>query len=414
MSRSLVSPALRLVFKLAARNVLRHRSRTMMTLTAIVLGVVALILAGGFIEDTVVGVGESLIHSQSGHLQIARKGAFDFGARQPEAYLFDAQGLVRKLVAMPEVADVMRRTTLSALLNNGKTDLAVVVEGIEPEREAHMGTFLTLAAGRQLTDQDKDGALLGYGVARALGLAPGDVVTLVGNSAGGAINTVELRVTGVFHTFSNEYDARAVRIPIAAAQEMLGTTDYHTIVVSLRRTADTDRVASAIAPQVAADKLEMRTWVQLNDFYESTVALYRQQFGILILIVTGMVVLSVINTVNMSTMERIGEFGTMRATGDHAYHVIQLIVLECAVLALIGATLGALLGIGAAELINVNGIPMPPPPNADIGYTSYIKLSSAIVAKGWVVGLIATLLAAIIPCWRASRIPIVDALRRVA
>ncbi|MDB5799380.1 MAG: transporter permease [Rhodocyclales bacterium] len=409
-----MSPAFILVVKLALRNVLRHRSRTMMTLTAIILGVTALILAGGFIEDTVVEVGESLIHSQSGHLQIARKGAFDFGARQPEAYLFDAQDLVRKMVAMPQVADVMRRTTLSALLNNGKTDLAVIVEGIEPEREARMGSYMTLASGRQLNDNDRDGALLGYGVARALNVNPGDVLTLVGNSAGGAINTIELRVIGVFHTFSNEYDARAVRIPISAAQDMLGTTDYHTIVVSLRRTADTNRVARALSKQVVAENLELRTWVQLNDFYESTVALYRQQFGTLILIVTGMVVLSVINTVNMSTMERIGEFGTMRATGDHGYHVIQLIVLECTMLALIGASIGALTGIGAANLINLTGIPMPPPPNADIGYTSFIRVTSTVVAKGWLVGFVATLLAAIIPCWRASRIPIVDALRRVA
>ena len=60
--------------KLALRNMLRNRARTLMTLASIVFGVVALILSGGFVHDVYYQLGEALIHSQSGHLQVSRVG----------------------------------------------------------------------------------------------------------------------------------------------------------------------------------------------------------------------------------------------------------------------------------------------------------------------------------------------------
>lgn len=68
---------------LALRNVSRHKARSCMTLASIVFGVVSLILAGGFIEDTIIEVGESMIHSYSGHIQVAEKGYFQFGSQRP-------------------------------------------------------------------------------------------------------------------------------------------------------------------------------------------------------------------------------------------------------------------------------------------------------------------------------------------
>jgi putative ABC transport system permease protein len=65
------------MWKLAFRNVLRHKARTGMTLMAIIAGVVGLILSGGFVYDIFAQLGEVLIHSQTGHLQIARSGYFE-------------------------------------------------------------------------------------------------------------------------------------------------------------------------------------------------------------------------------------------------------------------------------------------------------------------------------------------------
>ena len=75
------------MLKLALRNVFRQKLRTAMTLAAIVLGVIGLILSGGFVQDVYYMLGEALIHSQSGHLQVSRAGFQAHGTRSPEKFL---------------------------------------------------------------------------------------------------------------------------------------------------------------------------------------------------------------------------------------------------------------------------------------------------------------------------------------
>ena len=55
-------------------------------------------------------------------------------------------------------------------------------------------------------------------MAEALAVAVGDWVTLTTTTAAGAINLLEFEVVGVFRSFSKDYDARAVRVPLPAAQ----------------------------------------------------------------------------------------------------------------------------------------------------------------------------------------------------
>ena len=74
-------------FAFALRNVFRQRARSAGTLAAISLGVAGLILAGGFVQDIFVKLGEAVIHSQSGHLQVALDGYREGRIREPETYL---------------------------------------------------------------------------------------------------------------------------------------------------------------------------------------------------------------------------------------------------------------------------------------------------------------------------------------
>ena len=69
------------MLKLALRNVFRHVGRTSLTMAAIIAGVVGLIVSGGFVHDIFVQLGESVIHSQSGHIQVSREGFRQGGAR---------------------------------------------------------------------------------------------------------------------------------------------------------------------------------------------------------------------------------------------------------------------------------------------------------------------------------------------
>jgi len=398
--------------RLAWRNVLRHRGRTGTTLGAIIFGVVALILSRGFIDDTFIQLGEAIIHSQTGHLQVARAGYFAHGAHQPDKYLLaDPEAERQWITTRPEVADVMARLSFSGLLSNGRADYSVLGEGIEPDREEALGTFLKISSGRRLAATDRYQAVIGQGVAQALRLAPGDSAMLVANTSDGAMNTLDVEVVGIFQSFSKEYDNRVIKVPLATAQELLNTKGANLLVVSLKRTADTSDVASVLSGRAVARDQEVRTWEALSDFYPKTVDLYRRLFGGLQLIVLLMVLLSVINAVNMTVFERTSEFGTARALGSRGVHIFQLVILENALLGLAGASLGVVLGIVLAYGISKVGIPMPPPPNADLGYVAQIRVTPGAVLGAFLVGFGATALAALLPALKISRMPIVDALR---
>jgi len=401
------------MWKLALRNVMRQKIRTLMTMGAIAAGVISLILAGGFVEDIFIQLREFTIHSQLGHMQVYKQGYFKYGTQAPSKYVIDDPEPVKaRLKKDPNVLDVMARLNFSGLMSNGRSDLAIIGEGVEPNKEQKLGTYLSMIEGRNLKDEDQFGIVLGEGVAQSQKLAIGDRVNLLINNKDGSLNSLEFEVVGVFRSFSKEFDSRAVRIPLGAAQELLTSLGVNSLVVSLHRTNDTERVATTLRAELAGKGYELMTWEQLSDFYRSTVELYEVQFGVLRLIILGMVLLGVVNSVNMSVFERYGEFGTMRALGDRNQTVFSLILAENLVVgttgALVGMVFGALLALGISAI----GIPMPPPPNSNTPYTAYVRIVPWGLVEAVVIGLLAAVAAASLPSLRVSRSHIADALRR--
>ena len=122
-----------LLFFLALRNVVRQRRRTAAALLAIALGVAAIIVSGGFIRDIFLQLAEAIVHSQTGHLQIAKSEFFASGSRSPEKHLIaDPDGIVALLRLRPKSgfrpADVEPATqtsdTRAAGLTYGRPDSA--------------------------------------------------------------------------------------------------------------------------------------------------------------------------------------------------------------------------------------------------------------------------------------------------
>jgi len=171
-------------------------------------------------------------------------------------------------------------------------------------------------------------------------------------------------------------------------------------------------VARHLADQLKGQGYEIKTWEQLSDFYRSTVELYDVQFGVLKLIILGMVLLGVVNSVNMSIFERVGEFGTMRALGDRNRNVFLLIMGENLMIGVIGAGVGLALGVVLALGISAIGIPMPPPPNSNSPYVAYLRVVPSVLLNAVSIGLVGALAAACLPALRVSRTDVADSLRR--
>src|SRR6185312_14788154 len=126
----------------------------------------------------------------------------------------------------------------------------------------------------------------------------GSNVTLLTNTTVGAMNTADFKVVGVFRSFSRDYDNRAIRISLDAAQELLDSGTPNALVVMLKETSQTTQATTKIEGAMRGRDVEVLSLMELSDFYKKTIELYRRQFGILELITMIMVVLSVISSAN--------------------------------------------------------------------------------------------------------------------
>ena len=409
--------------KLAVRNVFRNRVRTLITLAAISFGCISLIVAGGFFEDTFLQMREGVIHSHLGHIQIYKKGYLEKGSARPFDYMIENPDEIKKLISSIEhVKFITPRIAFSGLLSTGENTVSVIGQGVNPEGEQVIsvietvkgqGTGIAIQAGKNLSQKDMYDVILGRGMAKAMGSDIGDFIILVSNTIGGALNAMDMKVKGIFFTASKEFDDRAVRIPIAAAQTLLRTDKVQTLVVLVDKTENTDQVKSQLL-HLLEDKdldLELKPWYELADFYNKTVELYGRQFLVLKFIIAIIVILSIFNTINMSIWERTREIGTIMALGSRRREVLKLFLLEGFVLGTLGGLIGIAAGTVLAYLISLVGIPMPPPPGATVEWTAHIKIVPQLLIASFAIALISSLISSFYPAFKASRLIIADALR---
>jgi putative ABC transport system permease protein len=403
------------MWKLAFRNIFRQKTRTGLTLLAIIAGVIANIFAGGFIEDIFFQIKDATIRSRIGHIQLYKSGYYTLGRRAPFKYMIEnPQQKIDELRKINHVNDILPRVYFSGLLSNNRTNFSVIGEGIDADKESKLAArYVNITSGRQLTNKDAYGIMLGEGVSAALNLKPGDPVVLLVNTPEGALNSLDFTVIGTFQTvLAKDYDDRAIRINVSAAQELLATSKTHSLIFVLDDTKYTDTVAADLKKNLDSKEFEIKKWIELADFYTKVVAMYKRQFGILQLIILGMVLLSVANSVNMTLYERSGEFGTLMALGNRRNHIFNLAIRETIIIGFIGSILGVIFGVLLASLVSSIGIPMPPPPNSTTGWTATIRLFPSTVIWAFFVGFFASCLAAIFPSWQISRMPIASALQQ--
>ena len=400
------------MLKLAFRNIIRQRARAGLTLAAIALGVASLILSGGFVADILKQLRETTIRSQLGHLQIYKQGQYASGGHHPFDYLIENGDVVTQaLAALPGVAVYGRRLGFSGLLSNGRAELPIHGQGVEPGPESRIGSAFSILEGHQLGARDSFGMVVGEGLANAMKLRVGDAVNVVLSTREGATNTLDFTIVGIFRSLSKEYDAHAVRVSLRAAQDLTAVSSVDAFVVLLTDTAQTEAARAALERRLPPG-FEVKTWQELADFYNNTAALYRREFGFLQGIILVMVLLSVANSVNMTLHERIPEFGIIRALGGTRRHVFTLAVTEVALLGTIGAVIGVVAGIMIALIVSAIGIPMAPPPNSESGFSAGIEIVPMVVATALALGLLASVCASLLPASHLSRIALVDALRR--
>jgi putative ABC transport system permease protein len=400
------------LLRIALRNTLRQRRRSGMAILAIAFGVIAMMLAGGFIEWIFWASREGTAVTQIGHIQVVKPGYHRDGQADPFAYLLpaDVPGL-GTLERDPAIRAIAPRLNLNGLISHGDNTLTFLAMGVDPAHDPSL-LYLIIPAGGKLIPGDTEGILIGTGLAANLGVGVNDRVVLLANTASGGINAVEARIQGLASTSMKAYDDTMLWVPIDLARRLLRVSGAHVWVVSLHDTDQTDAVYTRLVRQAQLGGFEITPWYRLADFYNKTVQLLSRQIDVVKLIIAAIILISITNTMTMNVMERTVEIGTAMALGARRRRVLGLFLVEGTALGALGGVVGIVVGYALAELISHVGIPMPPSPGMSRGFTAAIIVTPRIVVEALLLAILTTWLASVYPAWRASRLVIVDALRR--
>ncbi len=398
--------------RIAGRNLKRNRNRTAVALLTVVGGLLAYLLAGGFIEWIFENMRESTIRSQLGHIQIVSPGYFEKGIADPYNFLLPSNSdELNSISKIPDIITIAQRVAFSGLVSLGDTTVNFIGEGIDPTREAVISDQIHIRNGKNLESSDERSALLGEGLAKNLGAKPGDKIVLLVTAANGAPNAIEITVAGTFFTSAKEFDDAALRLPIQLTQTLMRISGSTSWVVLLKDTDQTTRVVSKLRATLLADRFEVVPWIDLADFYKKTVALFGTQVSLMKAIIALIIVLTISNTQTMSVLERTTEIGTMMAIGSRRSNVLRMFVLEGFLIGIIGGISGVVLGYGIAAILSKTGIPMPPAPGMETGFTAQILVTPWLSLNAIELAIVTTLAASAMPAWKASRMNVVDALR---
>jgi putative ABC transport system permease protein len=399
--------------RLSVRDLARSRRRTASAASAAAFGVAALMLAAGFIDWIFLAMRDATIHSQLGHVKIVRPGYYRAGQADPFDYLLpnvDAPEL-RAIGSVPGVSVVAPRLAFNALLSRGDMTVSVIGEGVVPDKERDLSRSIAITAGRGLAADESREVVVGEGLAGLAGLAVGDNVVLLATTATGGTNMVEARVAGISTSAIKAFDDWAVRVPLPLAQQLLRTSGATTWTVLLDRTDATAAAVAALRGRMPDSGFEVVPWTDLADFYNKTVAIFSRQVSFVRWVIAIIIVLSIANSMMMTITERTGEIGTSLALGVPRARIRRRFLVQGALLGTLGGLAGLALGTVLAYAITAVGVPMPAPPGSAHGYIGGILVTPRLAFESFALAVVTSAAASVYPAFRASRLPIVDALR---
>ncbi len=361
----------------AAKNVFRNRRRAMITILITAIGTAAIMTAGGFAIFTYEGLRE-LATRDSGHLILGTREYFERDEEMPlELGLQHYQTLADEISKDERVRKVLPRVTMSGLISNGDKSSIFMGTGIDPGEFAIKGVTLDIVKGRRLSfDPSKvemPEVMVAQDLARSMQAEVGSWLTLMGTTADGALNAIDVQVRGIFSTGVPEMDKRMILTHLNSAQELLDSERISTLHLYLYKTDETDRMLTQIAGN--HPELGYETWLDRAFFYTKVKDLYNRIFAMLGIIIIVMVFFSVSNTMSMVVIERTREIGTQAAMGAYPWEIVRNFSLESLIIALIGTSLGLILTATISFSLLFAELEMPPPPGRTDGYPLIVHFS---------------------------------------
>ncbi|MGE5576732.1 MAG: ABC transporter permease [Syntrophothermus sp.] len=412
--------------KIAFRNILRHKRRSLFTGLGMLVGAFVLTFGQAYNDGVQHQLFSTMIAADTGHIlftvrkETGKGGDFEESMGQVTNWkllIKDPAAIDEVLANQPDIRQVSGQITINGMISNGSKMFPGLITGIEPGKERDLlERVMPADRGSNLSDDDPYGIYISHTTAARFGVQPGDSLTLVAQTADGGINALDFLVKGIFKKNApwREYNSF---INLSSAQELAMVGDGVTQIKVMLRDAGLAKTQAAALRRVMPEKfnLEIRDWEEAGGFYAGMILQNRILVAVLYLVLFIVVAASVMNTMLMAVYERTREIGTMRAMGTARRQIVGLFLLEAVLLGLFAAGLGVILAGALSLWLGHVGIPafveaMRYAYGAD---RAYPYLTGANVLFSYLTVVLLAAVASFYPALKASRLKPVEALTYV-
>jgi ABC-type lipoprotein release transport system permease subunit len=426
--------------RIAVLSLLEHRRR-MAFLGSAITGVTALLI---LLNALSAGVRSTLVDTattlSTGHLNVGGFFKVTGGTAAPAV---TRAAEIQKLVAaeVPELDFTVERGRGWAKIVSDTASMQAGIGGIDVEKEREFKKVLTVTSGK-LEDLKEPGTILIFEEqAEKLGVRVGDAITISAQTTRGVNNTIDCRVVavaknvGMLSKWNVYIPADSLRTlyqyrpgttgaiqlylkpgymdqlgPIAARlRESLTRAGYRVMDPDPR--AFWMKFDSVSREDWTGQKLDVTTWEDELSFLTWTLQAIDGLSFVLLVILVGIVVTGIMNTMWIAIRERTREIGTLRAIGMQRRNVVRMFLFESLLLGLVGTAFGALLGVALSALINSAHVKVPLAVQLFLmSEELHLVAAPGSVVRSVILLTLVTGLAALYPALRAARLKPVDAM----
>lgn len=398
---------------MAFRDLVRNGRRSALTALAVALGLVVVMAFSSLIDGMIGTMVADNIRLSTGHLQI-RNANYDADKASllAEDLLEDGAAWAALAEAAPGVESAAPVLWSGGLLSTAQESIGIQIVGIDPEDAFHAPIREGIVAGQYLNRSDRGRILVGSGLAREMGIAPGQRVSIAAGDANGVGQEGIFTVAGLVDTGFPSIDQNRILMPLDQAQSFSGVGDrFSSLILMLHDQDDT----VVVARQFQSPEIQVVTWEDLNrlllESVETGIFFYYILYGIVFLAVAVLIA----NTLLMSVFARAREIGILASLGMKGRQIMLLFLLEGILLALFGVAVGWVLGLSVVSYMTFVGFSIPADTaNLVEGFALGTMVYGGFAPVEFVVLsvllLVVVALVSLYPAWYAARMEPVEAL----
>lgn len=333
-----------LYLRLAWRNIWRHKRRTVIIVLAMSLSLSLMMFYDGLMNGFTDAIYGNAVKVLGGNIQVHAEGYRAEVGSTPLLPLIDAQAVVNAAEVSPNVLAATQRINTGGLVTNREGAFAVVITGIEPEKEVQVNLIgQNITQGRNLVSDDADNILIGKGLADAMDVTVGDRITVVGRSQNKEMRQRTMTIVGIYDLGMADIEKQTVYISLTEAQALYDLTAPTEVAIFLEHLGQEDEVITSLRASLPGYEIEsfQANYPDLANAIDSKGGVMNV-FSVIIIAIAGV---GILNLLLMAVYERTREIGVLGAMGLKANQIALLFILEGTMIGLVGVAVGIALGL---------------------------------------------------------------------